>query len=102
MPLFGKTQPTLNWIPNTEPDLAGYIVYYGTTPGVYTANVNVGLFSTKLMTGLFPIQQWYYFSITAYDNATPPNESIKSAEVRYYVSDPYTREAVPKVICKGG
>ena len=33
---------TLMWDPNTESDLAGYIVHYGTQSGNYTTQVNVG------------------------------------------------------------
>src|SRR4051812_47817405 len=100
MPLFGKTQPTMTWNANSESDLAGYIVYYGLNPGIYTANVNVGLVTSRLMTNIAPIQRWWYFAVTAYDNSG--NESVKSAEVRYYVSDPYTREALSKVVAKRG
>jgi hypothetical protein len=33
---------TLQWDPNTEPDIAGYLVYQGTQSGVYGAPINVG------------------------------------------------------------
>src|SRR5689334_25383635 len=42
----------LAWNANTETDLAGYRVYYGTAPGVYTDNINVGNVTTYTVTGL--------------------------------------------------
>ena len=33
---------TLEWDPNSEPDLAGYVVLYGTQPSIYTGQVDVG------------------------------------------------------------
>src|SRR5439155_23215763 len=47
-------QVTLAWDPNTEPDLAGYKVYVGTTSGVYSTPINVGNVTTYTVTGLQP------------------------------------------------
>jgi hypothetical protein len=33
---------TLEWNPNPETDIAGYIVYWGTESGVYPDSVDVG------------------------------------------------------------
>jgi hypothetical protein len=35
-------QATLRWDANTEPELAGYKLYYGTAPGAYGTPVSVG------------------------------------------------------------
>jgi hypothetical protein len=63
---------TLAWsAPTTNVDgtplttLAGYKVYYGTTPGVYTSLV-VGNVNSYQIAGLAN-GQTYYFTVTAYD-----------------------------------
>jgi hypothetical protein len=67
-----------SWNANTEPDLAGYKIYYGESSGNYSTSINVGKVT------LYTINQLkegvdYYFVITAYDTAG--NESDYSAEV---------------------
>ena len=68
----GTGTATLAWsAPTTNVDgtplttLAGYKVYYGTTPGVYTSIV-AGDVSTYQVVGLAN-GQTYYFTVTAYD-----------------------------------
>ena len=34
---------TLAWDPNPEPEVAGYIVYVGTEPGIYAEQFDVGV-----------------------------------------------------------
>lgn len=68
---------TLSWDPNTEPDLAGYKVYYGTSSRNYTETIDVGNTTTYQITGLS--EGTYYFAVTAYD--TSNNESDFSEEV---------------------
>lgn len=81
--LEGSTQPpvtgsaTLDWTPNTEPDLAGYLVYHGTAPGSYGPAVDVGLVTTYTISDL-PAGT-HYFTVTAYDAAG--NESAPATEV---------------------
>ena len=69
---------TLAWDPNTEPDLAGYRVYYGTASGVYVDSVNAGNTTTYRLDGLLD-GVTYYIAVTAYD--TSGNESDFSKEV---------------------
>lgn len=69
---------TVSWDANTEPDLAGYRLYYGTAPGVYGTPIDVGNVTSYLVTGL-TAGVVYYFAVTAYD--TSGNESAKSTEV---------------------
>jgi hypothetical protein len=83
----------LNWQPNSESDLAGYKIYWGTSArtgtkpsdpssGGYGSNVvNVGNVNTYKIESL-PNTGTVYFSITAYDNNSTPNESDFSAEVK--------------------
>ena len=66
---------TLAWNANTEPDLAGYNVYWDTV-NPPAANVqDVGNVTQYTITGL-SVDQIYFMSVTAYDNETPSNESI--------------------------
>ncbi len=59
---------TLEWDPNTEPDLAGYKVYYGTAPRTYGTPITLGKVTTYTVTGLTP-GTTYYFAVTAYNTA---------------------------------
>jgi len=70
----------LAWNPNTESDLAGYRVYYGTASRTYGTPVNVGNVTSCPLTGLSP-GVTYYLAVTAYD--TQNNESGFSNEVSY-------------------
>ena len=71
----------LNWDDNSEADLAGYRVYYGTSPGNYLQQSGQGFVvsdTTYTVTGLTSGIR-YYFAVTAYDGAG--NESNFSLEV---------------------
>ncbi|BCA53033.1 hypothetical protein W02_01730 [Nitrospira sp. KM1] len=68
---------SLSWNANSESDLAGYKVYYGTSSGNYTSSINVGKVTNYTVTGL-ATGRTYYFALTAYD--TTGNESAKSSE----------------------
>jgi hypothetical protein len=79
---------TLSWTANTEPDLAGYKIYYGTAKrtaaspgsnnGGYQNKVDAGKVIAYTLNNLNTSQK-YYFSLTAYD--TSNNESGFSSEV---------------------
>ena len=75
-------QATLAWDPNTESDLAGYKIHYGTASGSYTVHTDVHNVTTYTVTGL-TAGQTYYFAATAYD--TSGNESGYSNPVSYAV-----------------
>jgi chitodextrinase len=82
-------QAILSWAPNTETDLAGYKIYYGTTPGLYTQVLDVGLTSTPdtpvyTMTNLSE-GTTYYFAVAAYDSSG--NASEFSIEVSKTITD---------------
>ena len=77
---------SLEWDSNTETDLAGYKVYYGTASGVYGTPKDAGMGTpsgTKTTYDLTDpdliIGQTYFIAVTAYD--TSNNESGYSNEV---------------------
>ena len=90
---------TVSWTANPETDVAGYKVYYSTTPGPpYTGTgavqgaspINVGNLTSYTLTGLAP--GTYYVTVTAYDvnrdnvnDQTDGNESWYAAVVSIVV-----------------
>jgi hypothetical protein len=60
------TQADLIWNPNTETDLAGYKIYYGTASGQYVSVLDVGNQTSYTLAGL-QTGQTYYISATAYN-----------------------------------
>jgi hypothetical protein len=85
--LISAHQVTLAWDSNTDPDLAGYIAYWGTSSRNYPYLTDVGNNTTHTITGLEK-GQVYYFALTAYDSDY--NESGYSDEVVYSGSAPNT------------
>jgi hypothetical protein len=73
-----SAQVTLSWDPNSESDLGGYRIYYGTGTRTYNWFVDVGKVTTHTITGLAD-GSTYYFTATAYD--TSHHESTYSNEV---------------------
>jgi hypothetical protein len=91
---FGATRAdagslTLAWDPNAEPDLAGYILWYGTQPGTYTASVDVGN-QTSYHVGNLNDGATYYFAVQAYDarGAASARSSEVSAAVPVVLTGP--------------
>ena len=76
---------TVEWDANSEADLAGYVVYYGTASGVYTVNIDVGnrtSWQINLVDG-----QSYYFAVKAYDSEGL--YSVFSNEVSAVAGEPF-------------
>lgn len=73
---------TVGWTANSEPDLAGYKVYYGTSSGVYVqakgSGLNAGLVTEYAISGL-KAGTTYFVAVTSYDRSG--NESNYSAQV---------------------
>ena len=69
---------TATWNPNPEPDIAGYILSYGTLPGVHDTSINVGNVTTWQLTTLTP-GQIYFVVLQAYNSSGLM--SVPSAEV---------------------
>jgi PKD repeat protein len=59
-------QANLAWDANTDPAVAGYMVYYGQVSGGYTSKVDVGNTTNKSISGLLD-GKTYYYAVTAYD-----------------------------------
>lgn len=74
-----STSVQLAWGANTEPDLAGYRILYGTTSGNYTRTIDVGNVTTYVVSALIA-NTTYYFTVVAYDQAgnvsEPSNEIV--------------------------
>ena len=85
---FGSA--TLSWGANTETDLAGYRIYYGTEPrtgdcppGGYAEKVDAGKRTSYEIDNLKPGES-YYFSVTSYNAAG--KESCFSEEISKKIS----------------
>jgi fibronectin type 3 domain-containing protein len=85
-------QATLAWDPNTETDLAGYRIHYGTASGSYTVHLDVHNVTTYTVTGLAD-GQTYYFAATAY-NASG-SESGYSNQVTFSASSANSPPSTP-------
>ncbi len=75
---------TLHWQANTEPDLAGYRIYYGTSSRSYGPYISVDKNTTSYTINNLTEGQTYYFALTAVD--TSGNESGYSQEVSKVIS----------------
>lgn len=77
------TSVYLTWDPNTEGDLAGYRIYYGTEPGVYDSVKTVST-AADTLENLVPGTS-YSIAISAVDDDS--NESFLSEEVEIMASE---------------
>lgn len=76
-------QATVSWLPNSEPDIAGYRLYQSVASGVYgTAPVYTTPPTSNSVTVFLPQQRCtvrYFWTVTAFD--TMGQASVKSVEV---------------------
>lgn len=82
-PVMGGTLQ-VSWMSNSEADLAGYRLYYGTASHSYTSTVDIGLPDQVQVNGLDETAT-YFFAVTAYDQSG--NESAPSDEVVGRIGD---------------
>jgi hypothetical protein len=87
-----SAQVTLAWDPNTEPDVAGYRIYYGLASDQYSNRIDVGN-QTRYTVASLVDGKTYYFTATAYDKKG--NESDFSNEVVFQVPVPCTYSVSP-------
>lgn len=76
----GPGKVTLKWRGITREGLAGYRIFYGTSPGRYTMDVDVGQVQEFTLDGLMD-GRLYYFALVSYDKGNPPLLSAFSQEV---------------------
>ena len=90
--IMAATGVKLQWDANSEPGVAGYKLYYGTTSGTYTHVFDAGHSTTAnvpdVVAGLT-----YYFAVTAYD--ADGYESVPSSEVSATAPWPSALAATP-------
>jgi hypothetical protein len=89
---------SLAWDPVGDADLAGYRVYYGTSPTSYTQSVDVGNVLSTTISGLTDCTT-YYFGVKAYDTAG--NESTAYSNQVTGWSRPVVTSATPNVAEQG-
>ena len=81
---------TLQWAPNQESDLAGYLTYHGTNPGNYGPSLKIGNTTTYQYDNL-EFNKTHYFSVTAFD--TSGNVGLPSLEVSKAIGPDQLAEA---------
>lgn len=69
----------LEWDANTDPQVTGYVVYFGGASGVYTNVTSVGLVTNTTI--YFDYNREYYIVVTAQN--TLGQESVYSNEVKF-------------------
>lgn len=76
---------TLAWQSSSDPQVAGFNIYYGVASKVYPNKMSVGQATSLTVSNLVP-GATYYFAATTYDAAG--SESAFSSEVSYTVPAP--------------
>jgi hypothetical protein len=89
---------SLAWDPVPDTDLAGYRIYYGTSPTSYTQSVDVGNVTQATISGLTDCTL-YYFGVKAYDTAA--NESTTYSNQVQGWSRPVVTSATPSAAEQG-
>ena len=89
---------SIAWDPVAVSDLAGYRVYYGTSPTAYTQSIDVGNVTQTTIPGLVDCTT-YYFAVKAYDTAA--NESTTYSNQLQGWSRPIVTSATPSVAEQG-
>jgi len=73
----------LSWTPIKEPDLLGYNIYRRQDPDAEWENINPTIVQeTFYRDTTVKVGEVYYYSLTAVDKTTPPNESPKTPSIQ--------------------
>ncbi|MFQ6001080.1 MAG: hypothetical protein ACE5LG_05370, partial [Anaerolineae bacterium] len=87
----GDEQVSLGWDANTEPDLAGYMIYRSTTSGGdFTLTATVGPATTRYLSADVDNGVTYYYLVTAFDlggNESDPSNEAGATPIA--ITDPY-------------
>ena len=89
----------VSWNANSESDVAGYKIYYGTQSGTYTSTLNTGKVTTSTIDNL-ETGKTYYVAMSAYDASA--NESEKSSEVSIAIPVSDTTPPTGSIIINAG
>jgi len=86
---LGQAPVSFAWDANSEPNLAGYKLYYGTASRTYSSHV---VTTNRAVTAENPVTltnlvagQKYYFAVTAFVTQPSPAESGYSSELEWTV-----------------
>ena len=82
-PASAATVVRLAWDANSESDLAGYRLHYGTSPGVYNQTQDAGTATSSEVWNLDP-NTTYYFVVHAFDlagNESPESNAVSARPV---------------------
>ena len=88
------------WRANAEADLAGYKLYVGTVPGVYSGSVDVGRATTYRLNDLLR-GMTYYFSLTAYNSSgleSAPTPALTATIPLVLTNLPTPQEVIPSAM----
>lgn len=96
-PAYGGTA-SLAWDPVPGSDVAGYRLYYGTAPRVYTASVDVGSATQATIPALTDCQN-YFFAVKAYNRSG--NESTSYSNEIQGWARPVVTSATPSAAEQG-
>jgi hypothetical protein len=99
----GDGSVTLRWSLVPDPNLQGYLIYYGSRPGVYDGNesalgaspIRTGKTTSLTLDGLVN-GKLYYFSVSSYDAGGDPLSGLFSQEVSARPSRLYRNESKEK------
>jgi len=83
--LVSASTVNIAWDANKEPDVSGYVVFFGTRSGNYSGSVDVGN-STSALMNVTDTSTTYYFAVAAY--STSGVRSALSAEVSWSIAAP--------------
>lgn len=85
-----SSEVRLAWDASSAQDITGYVIEYGTSSGVYSQSVNVGLRTEFQIQGL-TTGSTYHFAVRAYDGggvrSTPSNEVVFTPDCSIAFSD---------------